>query len=556
TWTVTATDVNACSASINFTITEPSQISFTASSQTNISCFGGNTGAFEVNAAVGGTGGFIYDWSPGNPTGDGTTSVSGLTAGTWTVTATDANACSEFISFTITEPSAITSTLTVTNCDTYTLNGTSYTTGGTYTQVLAGASATGCDSTITLNLTILQSTASALSAIACDSYTLNGTTYNTSGTYTQNLTNAAGCDSILTLNLTVNQSTTSTLNETVCSSYTLNGTTYTSSGTYTQSFTNAAGCDSTLTLNLTVNQPTTSTLNETACSSYTLNGTTYNASGIYTQSLTNAAGCDSTLTLNLIVNQPTMSSFTEVTCGSYTLNGTTYTSSGTYTQSFMNAAGCDSTLTLNLTVNQPTTSILNETACSSYTLNGTTYTSSGTYTQNLTNAAGCDSIVTLNLTVATAIDITTSTVAETITATATGAAYQWLDCDSGSAPILNETNQSYTATANGNYAVVVTVGSCSDTSACVNIAGIGIRTVKDAALIRLYPNPSTSGIFTLETAKDAVISISTSLGAVILEKSIKAGTESIDLHTEANGVYFMQLRSEGTTQIIKIVKQE
>jgi hypothetical protein len=58
--------------------------------------------------------------------------------------------------------------------------------------------------------------------------------------------------STATLTITVNQPTASTLAEEACDSYTLNGTTYTSSGTYTQVSTNALGCDHTTTLNLTI----------------------------------------------------------------------------------------------------------------------------------------------------------------------------------------------------------------------------------------------------------------------------------------------------------------
>ena len=46
----------------------------------------------------------------------------------------------------------------------------------------------------------------------------------------------------------------STLNETTCESFTLNGETYSSSGTYTQVLQNSAGCDSTITLNLSVTE--------------------------------------------------------------------------------------------------------------------------------------------------------------------------------------------------------------------------------------------------------------------------------------------------------------
>jgi hypothetical protein len=98
---------------------------------------------------------------------------------------------------------ATTSSLTVTNCGPYTLNGTTFNASGTFTQVLAGANSAGCDSTITLNLTVNDPTSSTLTITNCGPYTLNGTTYNTTGVYTQTIPNAAGCDSTITLDLSV-----------------------------------------------------------------------------------------------------------------------------------------------------------------------------------------------------------------------------------------------------------------------------------------------------------------------------------------------------------------
>ena len=112
----------------------------------------------------------------------------------------------------------------------------------------------GCDSTATLNLTINNSTTGTDVQTACDTYTwIDGVTYTSSNnTATHTLTNAAGCDSVVTLDLTINNSTTSTTAITACDSYDWNGTTYTSSGSYDYVTTNAAGCDSTATLNLTI----------------------------------------------------------------------------------------------------------------------------------------------------------------------------------------------------------------------------------------------------------------------------------------------------------------
>jgi hypothetical protein len=78
-------------------------------------------------------------------------------------------------------------------------------------------------------------------------------TYTTSGVYTTTIPNAAGCDSIITLNLTIGGSSSSE-SVSVCETYTWaqNGMTYTSSGMYSDTLTDVNGCDSILVLNLTV----------------------------------------------------------------------------------------------------------------------------------------------------------------------------------------------------------------------------------------------------------------------------------------------------------------
>ncbi|BDS14812.1 T9SS type A sorting domain-containing protein [Aureispira anguillae] len=89
----------------------------------------------------------------------------------------------------------------------------------------------------------------------CNSYTApDGQVYTASGQYTAELQSASGCDSIITIDLTVNHNQSSTIFETVCdTSYTApNGIIYGSSGTYLATIPNAAGCDSTITIHLTV----------------------------------------------------------------------------------------------------------------------------------------------------------------------------------------------------------------------------------------------------------------------------------------------------------------
>ena len=115
---------------------------------------------------------------------------------------------------------------------------------------------------VTLNLTINNSTAGTDVQDVCDNFTwIDGVTYtasNTSATYTipSNATGPSqGCDSVVTLNLTIRNSTSSLLTVTECDSYTwgLNGQTYTTGNTYIETSTNSAGCPKNDSLVLTIN---------------------------------------------------------------------------------------------------------------------------------------------------------------------------------------------------------------------------------------------------------------------------------------------------------------
>jgi hypothetical protein len=282
-------------------------------------------------------------------------------------------------------------------CDSYTWNDSVYTYSGDYVQTFTNVA--GCDSVVTLHLTVNNSNTGDTTAIACDNYDWYGTSYTTSGDYTHTLTNAAGCDSVVTLHLTVNYSNTGDTTAIACDSFEWYGTTYTTSGDYTHTLTNAAGCDSVVTLHLTVNYSNMGDTTAVACDSFEWYGTTYASSGDYSHTLTNAAGCDSVVTLHLTVNYSNTGDTTAIACDSYAWYGTTYTTSGDYTHTLTNAAGCDSVVTLHLTVNYSNTGDTTAIACDSYAWYGTTYTTSGDYSHTFTNVSGCDSVVTLHLTV-------------------------------------------------------------------------------------------------------------------------------------------------------------
>ena len=266
--------------------------------------------------------------------------------------------------------------------------------------------AAGCDSTVTLTLTINNSQAVTLPAVTvCDSYDWNGETYTESGLLSYTTTDVNGCDSTTTVMLTVNYSNSGDTAAVVCDSFEWYGVTYTETPAVapTHVFTNAAGCDSTVTLTLVVNHSTTGDTAAVACDSFEWYGVTYTETPAVapTHVFTNAAGCDSTVTLTLVVNHSTTGDTAAVACDSFEWYGVTYTETPAVapTHVFTNAAGCDSTVTLNLTVNHSTVGDTAATAVDSFEWYGVTYIESGDYTYTTINAAGCDSTVTLTLTI-------------------------------------------------------------------------------------------------------------------------------------------------------------
>jgi hypothetical protein len=147
-------------------------------------------------------------------------------------------------------------------------------------------------------------TYSTVSITSCGSYVLNGNTYDTAGTYTATILNSKGCDSVMTFTLTIIQPVRDTVSITACGSFTwANVGTYTSSTTVTHAFAKAAanGCDSIVTLNLTIKSASAATINGTLNQNgfYVFNGDTLIVGGLYTKTLVNTAGCDSVVTLNL-----------------------------------------------------------------------------------------------------------------------------------------------------------------------------------------------------------------------------------------------------------------
>ena len=188
----------------------------------------------------------------------------------------------------------------------YTENGFNASEAGTYTQNLQTVN--GCDSIVTLTLTVNPVESTTLSAAICEgtTYTENGFNVSEAGTHTLNLQTVNGCDSIVTLTLTVNPVESTNLTAAICegTTYTENGFNVSEAGTYTQNLQTINGCDSIVTLNLTVNPTYNITIDASINEgeTYEENGFSESEAGTYVHTLQSEFGCDSVITLNLTVN--------------------------------------------------------------------------------------------------------------------------------------------------------------------------------------------------------------------------------------------------------------
>lgn len=242
-------------------------------------------------------------------------------AGTYTATLTGSQGCDSVATLVLQVKPVTSSNTTISICSNqlpYSWNSQQFLTAGTFTVVLQNASA--CDSIAILHLFVNPVLSSNTSAHTCSNqlpYNWNGQTYTTAGIHTVILNTVAGCDSLATLYLTINAVVNSFTQATTCANqlpFNWNGQLYNSSGTYTTNLTSWLGCDSIAKLQLTVHPVATSSSNVQACSAqlpYNWNGQSYITAGAHSVILTGATGCDSIATLNLAIqSSPAMPAVT------------------------------------------------------------------------------------------------------------------------------------------------------------------------------------------------------------------------------------------------------
>jgi predicted outer membrane repeat protein len=155
------------------------------------------------------------------------------------------------------------------------------------------------------------------------------------------------------------------------------------------------------------------------------------------------------------------------------------------------------------------------------------------------------------------LDTSISITGNILTANASGVSYQWIDCDNANTPIPGETNQSFTATQNGNYAVIITENSCETISDCIEVNSLSVEGT-DMLSFNLHPNPFSDAIniqLPIGVAK-ASVKILNLDGKVVYTTQINNNQSTIgQLQFLSNGLYILQLSLEnGQTITKKIIK--
>jgi hypothetical protein len=557
TYTVTATDLNGCSVQTQLTIAEPTVLSWTSATGTDITCNGGSDGTI-TSQATGGTGTINYTLQPTNQTNT-TGSYSNLSVNTYTITATDQNGCTTTTQVTISEPTPLSWTsATATNVS---CNGG---TDGTITSQATGGTGT---INYTLQPTNQTNTTGSYSNLAANTYTITATDQNGCTTTTQvtvtepsplQITNIAstnptcvpGNDGSLTVSAT---------GGTTNYQYSLNGgiqqasNTFSNlgSGVYTIQVTDANGCTATSTQNISApNAPsfTTATSTDVSCNGgndgtitvQTTGGTNpinYNlqptnqtnlsgsftnlAANTYTVTATDLYGCS--VQTQLAIAEPTVLNWTSATGTDITCNGG---SDGTITSQATGGIG-----TINYTI-QPTNQTNTTGSYSNLSVN--------TYTITATDQNGCTTTTQVTISEPSALTwLSTASTSVSCNGGNDGAITGQTTGGTGTINyLLQPTNQSSTSVSYNNLTAGTYTITATDQNGCTTTTQV---TVTEPSPLQITNIASTNP--TCVPGNDGSLTVSATGGTTNYQYSLNGGIQqaSNTFSNLGSGVYTIQV---------------
>jgi large repetitive protein len=481
TYTITVKDGVNATATIVKTITQATAISTTVTS-TNVLCFGLNTGTATI-VGTGGTLPYSYSWAP---SGGSAATATGLIAGTYTCTITDANGCIKTATKVITQPAApllISANITNNNI----CFGTSV---GSATASATGG--TGALSFVWMPGALIGATANFLAA----------------GVYTVAASDANSCTSITTITILQSQAIVGTALST-------NATCFGASNG--SSSVNATGGTAPLTY-------------AWAPGGSTSNSVSNLAAGAYTCTITDASNCTTSLLVS--IGQAPAIVLTA------TATNTSCQSSNDGTINVVSSGGTPP-MTFAWTPNVGTSSSISN-------------LSGGVYTMVATDANNCSKSTVV--TVAQSSDTANATfnftqANSTATAIQASASYQWYKCNPFTM-IAGATSQNYNVTANGSYALVVSKGGCKDTAACQSIilGAIG-NTLRSTSIVSMMGN----NLFLFENTESTALAytIRNTQGAMLNTGTMQIGANTINMQAFASGLYLLDIKGSVFKLLVK-----
>ncbi len=449
-------------------------------------------------------------------------------------------------------------------------NGQVVSTSGNY--LYSGFTRNGCDSIIHIDLTVHPLDSVYLNVSICQGsfYRLpSGTLVGQSGVYPSTIPSSFGCDSLITVTLTVSQVITNILNPSICQgeSYVLpGGATVTNSLVDTFRTQTPSGCDSTVITRLTVNEVFSTTQTRRICQGDPFNlpgGDPANVSGTYVDTLTTVYGCDSIITTFLTVDPVYTTYINETICtGTYAtlVNGDTTSRPGTHVVVLPTVNGCDSNFVYSIAVTPPPTFSESVDLCLGETFvtpGGTIIGTAGLFCDTLSNN-GCDSLIFYFVTQVgfpenqisgpvIAFDYTSGTYSVPYTP---GHFYSWTVIG-GTTPPGQDTS-SITVLWNqpgvGQVILVESNTQCtySDTLD-VSINSNAVVSLTGDPVVRIFPNPFHDRLH-VEWEADAGVDrilLMDLTGRVVSETPVKAVKElDLELSSVAPGVYLIAVLGE------------
>ncbi|HLO58465.1 MAG TPA: T9SS type A sorting domain-containing protein [Bacteroidales bacterium] len=243
-------------------------------------------------------------------------------------------------------------------------------------------------------------------------------------------------------------------------------------------------------------------------------------------------------------------------CDPFRLNSHVIHESGVYFDTISDIAGLDSIIELHLFILPKSTSFQGISSCNSFLSPSGRYnwTTSGVYTDTIPNSAGCDSIIQIDLAI-THVDVTVIQNGNALISANYEAGHQWINVDNGNQPLPNDTSYTFLPDHSGRYAVIITQGTCVDTSSVYTVNITGNEQFSNGN-IQLYPNP-TDGKVTIDLGKicdEATVTIMNSTGMVVQELKIR-NSQKGEIRLNEPGMYLVKVRTGDEETIHRVIKQ-